>query len=213
MDSIGEGVSFASDGVKLFQSPPSRCMVSVCRLFFSPSTDLCLHDTLVAQRSRSPSPLPERRRSRSRSRDHDHRDRDWDRDRRRNKRSRSRSYSPRRGSRYSRSPRRSYNRYNKRSPSPRGRHSPRGYATDDEEVTDTFIKTVVAEVKGHGEKYEESLKELEKDNPKYSFLTDRHVSTPYTHLWVQLTVGLAASEAQILSIIDKEGLDYRAGVR
>jgi U2-associated protein SR140 len=31
----------------------------------------------------------------------------------------------------------------------------------------------VAEVKGHGQKYEESLKEMEKDNPRYSFLTDR----------------------------------------
>lgn len=46
--------------------------------------------------------------------------------------------------------------------------------TDDEEVTDTYIRTVVAEVKGHGEKYEESLKETEKNNPRYSFLTDRH---------------------------------------
>jgi len=32
----------------------------------------------------------------------------------------------------------------------------------------------VAEVKGHGEKYEENLREMEKDNPRYSFLTDRH---------------------------------------
>jgi len=169
MDSIGEGLSFASDGVKLFQSPPSRCIVSGCQLSFFISTDHYPDDTLVSQRSRSPSPLPERRRSRSRSRS-------WDRDRRRNQRSRSRSYSPRRGSRYSRSPRRSYHRYSRRSPSPRGRYSPRGHATDDEEVTDTFIRTVVAEVKGHGEKYEESLKEMEKDNPRYSFLTDPHVS-------------------------------------
>jgi len=171
MDSIGEGRSFALDGVKLFRSPPSRCIVSGCQLSFCMSTDHRPNDTLVSQRSRSPSPLPERRRSRSRSRS-------WDRDRdhRRNKRSRSRSYSPRRGSRYSRSPRRSYHRYSRRSPSPRGRYSPRGHATDDEEVTDTFIRTVVAEVKGHGEKYEESLKEMEKDNPRYSFLTDPHVS-------------------------------------
>ena len=52
--------------------------------------------------------------------------------------------------------------------------------TDDEEVTDTYIRTVVAEVKGHGEKYEDSLKETEKDNPRYSFLTDRHVSSSHT---------------------------------
>ena len=142
------------------------------------STGLSTNDTLVTQRSRSSSPVPDRpdRRSRSRSRSRS-RDPDRDRDRRRNKRSRSRSYSPRRGSRYSRSPRRSYNRYSRRSPSPRGRYSPRGYATDDEEVTESFIRTVVAEVKGHGEKYEENLKEMEKDNPRYSFLADRNVST------------------------------------
>lgn len=138
-----------------------------------PSTGLSPDDKLVAQRSRSSSPVPDRRRSRSRSRSRD-------RDHRRNKRSRSRSYSPRRGSRYSRSPRRSYDRYSRRSPSPRGRHSPRGYATDDEEVTESFIRTVVAEVKGHGEKYEENLKEMEKDNPRYSFLADRNVSTLHT---------------------------------
>lgn len=159
------------DGAKRFQLPPSRCIVSRCQSSFLMSTDHYPDDALVSQRSRSPSPLPDRRRSRSRSRS-------WDRDRdhRRNKRSRSRSYSPRRGSRYSRSPKRSYHRYSRRSPSPRGRYSPRGHATDDEEVTDTFIRTVVAEVKGHGEKYEESLKEMEKDNPRYSFLTDSHVS-------------------------------------
>ena len=144
-----------------------------------PSMGFSLNDTLVAQRSRSSSPVPDRRRSRSRSPSHDR-----DLDRRHNKRSRSRSYSPRRGSRYSRSPKRSYNRYGRRSPSPRGRYSPRGYATDDEEVTDSFIRTVVAEVKGHGKKYEENMKEMEKDNPRYSFLTDRHVSmlrTSYEH--------------------------------
>ena len=37
----------------------------------------------------------------------------------------------------------------------------------------------MAEVKGHGENYEGSLKETEKDNPRYSFLTDRHVSSSY----------------------------------
>jgi hypothetical protein len=79
--------------------------------------------------------------------------------------------------------------------------------TDDEEVTDTYIRTVVAEVKGHGEKYEESLKETEKDNPRYSFLTDRHVSSSRTQLMgtAQLTVLPAAPKAQILSIIIEEG--------
>jgi U2-associated protein SR140 len=154
-------------------------MVSGYQLSFSPTNELSPNDALVAQRSRSPSPMPERRRSRSRSRSRSHsrsRSRDRDRDYRRNKRSRSRSYSPRRRSRYSRSPRRSYNRYRKRSLSPRDR---RGHATDDDEVTETYIRTVVSEVKGHGEKYEESLKEMEKDNPRYSFLTDRHVSSSH----------------------------------
>lgn len=152
-----------------------------------------LNDALVAQRSCSPSPAPERRRSRSRSRS---RSRDRDRERRRIKRSRSRSYSPRRGSRYSRSPKRSYNRYKERSRSPRGRHSPRGHATDDEEITDTYIRTVVAEVKGHGQKYEESLREMEKDNPRYSFLTDRRVSsshTPYWHILADCQTGSTES--------------------
>ncbi len=135
------------------------------------SITLSLAHALVAQRSRSPSPVLDRRRSRSRSRDRDYR---------RNKRSRSRSYSPRRESRYSRSPRRSFHRYKGRSRSPRDHHSSRGHATDDEEVTETYIRTVVAEVKGHGEKYEESLKEMEKDNPRYSFLSDRHVSSSHT---------------------------------
>jgi U2-associated protein SR140 len=139
-----------------------------------PSANLTLNDATVAQRSRSPSPMPERRRSRSRSRSRD-------RDRRRDKRSRSRSYSPRRGSRYSRSPRRPYDRY-RRSPSPRDRRSPRGHATDEDEVMDTFIRTVAVEVKGHGQKYEESLKEMEKENPRYAFLTDRSVSALHTFL-------------------------------
>ncbi|KAI9508225.1 hypothetical protein F5148DRAFT_1198407 [Russula earlei] len=140
---------------------------SILRVGWSKAVPIAAKPMYVAQRSRSPSPMPERRRSPSRSRS-----RSRDRDRRRSKRSRSRSYSPRRGSRYSRSPRRSYGRYRRHSPSPRGRRSPRGHATDDDEVTDTFIRTVVAEVKGHGQKYEESLKEMEKENPRYSFLTD-----------------------------------------
>jgi hypothetical protein len=176
-------------------------MVSEC-LSFLPTKELSHNNAPVAQRSRTPSPAPERRRSRSRSRSRDL-------DRRRNKRSRSRSYSPRRGSMYSRSPRRSYNRYKERSRSPRDRHSPRGHATDDEEVTDTYIRTVVAEVKGHGQRYEESLREMEKDNPRYSFLTDRRVSsshTPYGH--IRLTVRLAAPKAPILPITIKEGWDW-----
>ncbi len=153
------------------------------------------HNTLVSQRSRSPSPVPERRRSRSRSYDRD-------RDRRRDRRSRSRSYSPRRGSRYSRSPRRAYGRYSKRSTSPRDPRSPRGHATDDDEVTEIFIRTVVAEVKGHGQKYEESLKEMEKENPRYSFLTNPKVSVAHIpNSTLPDCPELAAQEAQILSVV------------
>ena len=149
--------------------------------------------------------MPERRRSRSRSFD---RDRDHGRDRR----SRSRSYSPRRGSRYSRSPRRSYGRYGKRSPSPRDPRSPRGHATDDDEVTDNFIRTVAAEVKGHGQNYEESLKEMEKENPRYSFLTNPKVSAAHIFRALPDCPELAAQEAQILSVVSGSGRLYRARI-
>ena len=63
----------------------------------------------------------------------------------------------------------------------------------------------MAEVKGHGQKYEESLKEMEKDNPRYSFLTDRRVSSLHIMGTPWLTVRPAAPKAQILSIINEEG--------
>ncbi|KIJ67954.1 hypothetical protein HYDPIDRAFT_83661 [Hydnomerulius pinastri MD-312] len=114
-------------------------------------------------KSRSYSPI---RRSRSRSGGHGHRS---------NRRSRDPSYSR------SRSPshrkRRSYSRsgrYDSRSPRRRSRSSSRKRGDVDEAgVTDTFIRAVAAEVKGHGLKYEENLKEWEHSNPKYSFLTER----------------------------------------
>jgi len=37
-----------------------------------------------------------------------------------------------------------------------------------------FIRTVAAEVRGHDAKYEASLKEREKNNPKYGFLVNKH---------------------------------------
>ncbi|THH31788.1 hypothetical protein EUX98_g2410 [Antrodiella citrinella] len=43
-----------------------------------------------------------------------------------------------------------------------------------EESSDQFIKTVAAEVRGHGIEYEEKLKEREKSNPKYAFLQQGH---------------------------------------
>lgn len=42
-------------------------------------------------------------------------------------------------------------------------------------MTDVFIRAVAAEVKGHGKKYENSLKERERNNPKYSFLLKKNV--------------------------------------
>ncbi|EIN11856.1 hypothetical protein PUNSTDRAFT_83654 [Punctularia strigosozonata HHB-11173 SS5] len=115
-------------------------------------------------RSRSHSPARPRRLSYSRSRSRsDSRERQ-----RSTRRSRSRDYRRRS---YSRS------RYGKgRSRSPRARRSrSRSPVKDGDDVTDTFIRTVAAEVKGHGEdgKYEQSLVEREKNNPRYSFLTKR----------------------------------------
>ncbi|KAJ7188035.1 hypothetical protein C8R46DRAFT_1053423 [Mycena filopes] len=77
-------------------------------------------------------------------------------------RSRSRSASPRRRS-YSRS----RHHGDSRSPSPR-----RNHIRDEEEevVTDTFIRAVAAEIKGHGSKYEQNLRERERNNPKFAFL-------------------------------------------
>jgi U2-associated protein SR140 len=81
-----------------------------------------------------------------------------------------RSESPQpRSRRYSRS----------RSPySRRHGHSPRR-TPEEEEVTDTFIRAVAAEVKGHGAEYEDKLSERERQNPKYSFLR-RNVSSRRT---------------------------------
>ncbi|KAI6026159.1 hypothetical protein BKA83DRAFT_4239283 [Pisolithus microcarpus] len=114
-------------------------------------------------RSRSWSYSPKRR-SRSRSRSV-HRS---------GRRSRSRSWSRSRS--HSRQRRRSYSRERHKSRSPRWQlsKSPRRHEEDEGVgVTDTFIRAVAAEVKGHGLKYEENLKEWERENVKYAFLTDR----------------------------------------
>jgi len=42
-------------------------------------------------------------------------------------------------------------------------------------ITDTFIRAVAAEVKGHDANYEDALKEFEKNNPKFKFLLRRDV--------------------------------------
>ncbi|KAH7913168.1 hypothetical protein BJ138DRAFT_1059623 [Hygrophoropsis aurantiaca] len=147
---------------------------SVLRVGWSKAVPMAAKPLYVAQRSRSRS-ADHRDRGRSRSRSYERR------------RSRSRSG----GARY-RSSRRSRSRSWSRSPSPSrhrrsGRYhsrSPRRYRSgspsrrneDEEEeapVTDGFIRAVAAEVRGHGLKYEESLKGWEKNNPKYTFLTQR----------------------------------------
>ncbi|KAJ6499101.1 hypothetical protein C8R45DRAFT_897921 [Mycena sanguinolenta] len=98
-------------------------------------------------RSRSRSPGRERHHRRS-----SRRSRSW---------SRSRSASPRRSRSHSRRA------DDSRSPSPR-----RSHIRDEEEefVTDTFIRAVAAEIKGHGSKYEQNLRERERSNPKFAFL-------------------------------------------
>jgi U2-associated protein SR140 len=50
---------------------------------------------------------------------------------------------------------------------------------EEENVTDTFIRAVAAEVKGHGAKFEENLKERERGNPKYAFLLNRTVRNTF----------------------------------
>ncbi|EPQ57387.1 hypothetical protein GLOTRDRAFT_127735 [Gloeophyllum trabeum ATCC 11539] len=51
----------------------------------------------------------------------------------------------------------------------------RRLASDEEDpVTDQFIRNVATEVRGHGGKYEETLKEREKHNPKYAFLVNKN---------------------------------------
>ncbi|KAG0706159.1 hypothetical protein DFH29DRAFT_846703 [Suillus ampliporus] len=125
-------------------------------------------------------------RSRSRSRGHEHRGRSRSHSPRRHSRSRStgryrssrrsRSHSPN-DSRSPRRRRRSYSRsrYDSRSPHRRSPSSLRRHDSEDEAaaVTDTFIRAVAAEVKGHGPEYEENLREWERNNPRYSFMTQR----------------------------------------
>ncbi|TFK23911.1 hypothetical protein FA15DRAFT_680928 [Coprinopsis marcescibilis] len=58
-----------------------------------------------------------------------------------------------------------------------------------DDVTDTFIRAVAAEVKGHGGKYEQMLKEREKNNSKYRFMLQR---THHRHAFYR---GLLESES------------------
>lgn len=125
-------------------------------------------------------------RSRSRSRGHERRGRSKSHSPRRQSRSRSTGrYRSSRRSRSrslndSRSPRRrrrsySRSRYDSRSPYRRSPSPSRRHDSEDEAaaVTDTFIRAVAAEVKGHGSEYEDNLREWERNNPRYSFMTQR----------------------------------------
>lgn len=72
---------------------------------------------------------------------------------------------------------------------------------DADAVTDTFIRAVAAEIKGHDTKYEETLREFEKNNSKYNFIFHRSVGYTYKLLLsTRLIVHyLKASKARLLS--------------
>ncbi|KAI3618779.1 hypothetical protein WG66_016579 [Moniliophthora roreri] len=130
---------------------------SILRVGWSKAVPIAAKPMFTSSASRSKRRSRSRSLSASRSRDHS-RGRSQSRERRR-ARSRSRD---------------------SRSRSPRGYHSHsprhrRSRSTDQEDVvTDTFIRAVAAEVKGHGKKYEESLWKREANNSKYSFMKREH---------------------------------------
>ncbi|KAL1939804.1 hypothetical protein VTO73DRAFT_9504 [Trametes versicolor] len=157
---------------------------SILRVGWSKAVPVAPRPMYVAKRTGSRSPSGSRSpvgkqgdrpqsRSRSPSRD---RDREYgrSRDHRSSRRSRSRSYSPsnslsprpRRSRKYSRS--RSYSPHRRRS------RTPPPPVLEDDEVTDAFLRTVAAEVRGHDAEYEQTLHEREKSNPKYAFLNRDH---------------------------------------
>jgi len=111
-------------------------------------------------RSRSNSPNGDRYIDHSRDR-HTRRSRSPSRDR-----YRSRSPHRRRSHSRSRRDRSSSSRYHSRSPESHD---------EADTITDTFIRAVAAEVKGHDAKYEDALKGFEKNNPKFKFLLRRDV--------------------------------------
>jgi len=59
-------------------------------------------------------------------------------------------------------------------------------------VTDTFIRAVATEVKGHDGEYEKALKELEKNNPKYNFLLKRDVRKKFLPITLLAEVTIAS---------------------
>jgi U2-associated protein SR140 len=124
-----------------------------------------------------------RSRSRSQSRHHSRSPRREDHRYHSSRRSRSRSWSrsrspPRRRRRRSHSRSRRYDSSSRSPPHRQRSDSPRRRRRNEEEeaVTDTFIRAVAVEVKGHGTTYENNLRERERDNPKYAFLVHKDVS-------------------------------------
>lgn len=124
--------------------------------------------------------MPHRRRSRSRSRSRDRRDQHGA---SRRHRSYSRSRSPSHRHRRSRSPGRLPQHHGRsRSRSPRRRRSgsrQRGFEEDvNDTVSDAFVRTVAAQVRGNDASYEDNLRERERSNVQYAFLTDDRVRLP-----------------------------------
>ncbi|KAF8650446.1 hypothetical protein AX16_005249 [Volvariella volvacea WC 439] len=159
---------------------------SVLRVGWSKAIPLAAKPMFVSdehksrRRSRS---ISTESRSRSRSRSHSRdRKRSHSRSPKRSKyhrsRSRSRSWDRRRSPSRSPDAYHSYNRsrrYNSHSRSPRQRRSrSRDRPTEEEGVTDTFIRAVAAEVKSQDAKYEDKLREREQGNPKYAFMVHRN---------------------------------------
>ncbi|KAJ7346830.1 hypothetical protein DFH08DRAFT_203448 [Mycena albidolilacea] len=131
---------------------------SILRVGWSKAVPIAQKPMYTSGLAKNLDPVQQQRRSRSRS---PARERHYGHSSRRSPSpwGRSRSASPGRRS-HSR-------RDDSRSPSPR-----RSHIRDEEEefVTDTFIRAVAAEIKGHGSKYEQNLRERERNNPKFAFL-------------------------------------------
>ncbi|GBE81127.1 hypothetical protein SCP_0308530 [Sparassis crispa] len=157
---------------------------SILRVGWSKAVPIAAKPQFVARRSRSRSMSRSRSRSprgHGRSREHERRrsisrSRSRDRNRSRDFRHlRSRSWGRSRSR--SRSRRRSFSRprrFDSHSRSPRRRHSRSPMSPEEEEVTEQFIRTVAGEVHGHDAEYEDSLRDRERANPKYAFLSKDH---------------------------------------
>ncbi|KAI0344684.1 hypothetical protein BDW22DRAFT_1077777 [Trametopsis cervina] len=149
---------------------------SILRVGWSKAVPVAARPLYVVKKSR----LDSRSRSRSRSPIHSPRRHYNDNDRSRSPR-RNQAYPDERGSsKHSRLRSASYSRSRSRSSSPSRRYHKGSYgrsartrsaspAEDEEQTSESFVRTVAAEVRGHGDEYEKSLKERESSNPQYAF--------------------------------------------